>query len=73
MIMQILDASGSNLMDGVIAHVDIKGCCKNETFELLQYYSYFWDWIGFSNKPHINFPQMAKKAYGSIFLWYYER
>ena len=47
MIVQILDASGSNLM--IVAHVKIKGCCKSETFKLLQYHAYFRDWKGFSN------------------------
>jgi hypothetical protein len=32
-MVQILDASGSNLMvNGVITHVKIKGYCKSESF-----------------------------------------
>ncbi len=50
MIVQILDASGSNLMvNGIVPHVEIEGCCKSETFKLLQYHAYFWDWKGFSD------------------------
>jgi hypothetical protein len=35
--------------NGVMAHVEIKGCCKSEAFELLQYRAYFGDWKGFYN------------------------
>ena len=34
--------------NGVVNHVKIKGCCKSETFKLLQYRAYFGDWKGFS-------------------------
>ena len=35
--------------NGVLAHVEIKGCCKSEAFKLLQYRAYFGDWKGFYN------------------------
>ena len=29
--------------NGVVAHVEIEGCCISESFKLLQYRAYFWD------------------------------
>ncbi len=60
--------------NGVITHVKIKGCCKSETFKLMQYNAYFLDWKRISkNYPLIDFPKIAKKAYSVIFCWYYKR
>jgi hypothetical protein len=50
-----------------VAHVEIKGCCKSETFKLLRYRAYFGDWKG--GLINLLFTsQKSLRKHGVIFL-----
>jgi hypothetical protein len=57
---------------GIIAHVEVQGCCKSGTFHLLQDCTDFRQWKWILNYPFIYFPKITKKSDSLVMFWYYK-